>query len=432
MTDTAEIKTNETLKHNRYADYKDSGVEWLGEIPAHWEVVKSKYLWKERIDLSENGDEMLLSVSQYTGVGTRDDGSRTESLVGYKKVQKNDLVINIMLAWLGGLGLSSFSGVVSPAYAVYRQTKDLNPKFLHYLYRTSIYLDEFGRRSKGVVPSRWRMYTDDFGQVITLLAPLTEQTRIAEFLDRKTAQIDQAIAQKERLIELLNERRQVMIHQAITRGLNPDVPMKDSGIEWIGEIPAHWEVKKLKYVLTERNDRSDTGLETMLMMSQEHGLVVRAEYHEKAIAGQTSIGSKKVLYNDLVFNKLKAHLGVFFKSTIEEVGLVSPDYAVYTSNGVVEDLKFLELLFRHPAYIWQFICSATGIVEGLIRLYTGDLFNIRISVPPLTEQKEILAEVNEKSSQIESALKKMEYEIKLLQELKSTLINSAVTGKIKV
>lgn len=238
----------ERVNIEKYSTYKDSGVEWLGDIPAHWSILKAKYLWREKVDLSESGAETLLSVSQYLGVNNRENETRSESLIGYKKVKENDLVINIMLAWLGGLGLSPLKGVVSPAYAVYGLLSDADPKFLHYLYRTETYLNEFARRSKGVVPSRWRMYTDDFGQVITLLPPKEEQTAIAAFLDRKTAQIDKAIALKEKQIELLKERRQILIHKAVTRGLNPDAPMKDSGVEWIGEIPAHWAICALGYV----------------------------------------------------------------------------------------------------------------------------------------------------------------------------------------
>lgn len=352
----------------RYDSYKDSGVDWLGKVPKHWDLLKSKYLWKEKIELSETDNETLLSVSQYIGVNNREIDSRSESLIGYKKVRQNDLVINIMLAWLGGLGLSSLEGVVSPAYGVYELIVDNNPKFLHYLYRTDLYLDEFARKSKGVVPSRWRMYSDDFGQVITLIPPLSEQTAIAEFLDHKTVQIEQAIAQKEQLIELLKERRQILIHKAVTRGLNPNVKLKHSGVDWLGEIPEHWKVKRLKYLLNERNDRSETGNEPLFMVSQTYGLVVRSEYHEKADVAQSKVGNKKVHKNDLVFNKLKAHLGVFFKSNIDFVGIVSPDYAVYYPVGEIEDLKLLEVLFRHPAYIAQFISKATGIVEGLIRL----------------------------------------------------------------
>ncbi len=208
--------------------------------------------------------------------------------------------------------------------------------------------------------------------------------------------------------------------------------MKNSGVEWIGEIPEGWEVKKVKYLLKERNERSKNGSEPLFMMSQIHGLVVRSDFHDKAEVAQSSEGNKIVYKEDLVFNKLKAHLGVFFKSTIEFAGIVSPDYAVYYSNGTIKDLKFLELLFRNPEYIKEFICRATGIVEGLIRLYTADLFSIHVAVPPIQEQLNILNYIETYTSKITDATLLKEQEIEKLKEYKATLINSAVTGKIKV
>ena len=232
----------------RYENYKDSGVPWLEKIPSHWQLRKSKYLWREVEDRSESGNERLLSVSQYSGITPRDEDSRSESLVDYKQCKPDDLIVNIMLAWLGALGISQHEGIVSPAYCVYRQTADHYSKFLGYLYGTPVYLAEFARRSKGVVPSRWRMYTEDFGQILTLIPPFSEQHRIAAFLDQKAAEIDEAIDKKQRLIELLQEQKAILINQAVTKGLNPNVPMRDSGVKWIGEIPKHWEVLRFKFV----------------------------------------------------------------------------------------------------------------------------------------------------------------------------------------
>ena len=168
------------------------------------------------------------------------------------------------------------------------------------------------------------------------------------------------------------------------------------------------------------------------MMSQVHGLVVRADYPEKAEAAQSAVGNKKVYENDLVFNKLKAHLGVFFKSTIKFEGIVSPDYAVYYSKGELKDLKYLELLFRSPSYIKQFICRTTGIVEGLMRLYTSDLFSLEVPVPPINEQVQILEYIENLISKIEKAISLKAQEIEGLKEYKGSLINSVVTGKVSV
>lgn len=231
----------------RYSEYKDSGVKWLGEIPSHWELLKSKYLWKETFENSTSGKEDLLSVSQYTGVTKSKADSRSESLIGYKIVHKDDLVINIMLAWLGGLGVSNDEGVVSPAYCTYKLIRDYNPKFLHYLYKTPMYLAEFARHSTGVVPSRWRMYTDDFGQVVSLLPPVEEQDAIVLYLDAATSKIDKAIAMQQKMIDLLNERKQIIIQNAVTKGLDENVEMKDSGDRWIGLFPSSWTTRRLNF-----------------------------------------------------------------------------------------------------------------------------------------------------------------------------------------
>ena len=202
---------------------------------------------------------------------------------------------------------------------------------------------------------------------------------------------------------------------------------KDSGIDWLGEIPESWDTKRLKYVLSERNERSKTGDEPLLMVSQKYGLVIRADYHDKATVAFSSIDNKIVYKNDLVFNKLKAHLGVFYKSEIDLKGIVSPDYAVYKSKAYVEDLKFLELLFKLPTYIQQFIIRATGVAEGLIRLYTNELFDLPIPIPPLAEQKNILKFIDNNFTQIDQAIALKQQQIAKLEEYKQVVIQNAVT-----
>lgn len=427
----------EEAKVDRYPAYKDSGVEWLGEIPAHWKVVSLGSLLELKSDKNHPEYEVLSVYREYGVIpkDSRNDNHNATSLdtSNYKAVAPGDLVVNKMKAWQGSMGISAYRGIVSPAYITCSVTsREVVSEYIHQLLRSYSYIGEYNRISYGVRVGQWDMHYEDFKKVITLLPPKKEQAEISKFLDRKTAQIDKAIGIKEKQIELLKERRQAVVQKALVRGLNPNVSLKESKIEWLGEIPAHWRIKKLKYALAERNDRSETGEETLFMVSQEYGLVVRADYHDKAVVAQSSVGNKRVYFNDLVFNKLKAHLGVFFKSTINEVGLVSPDYAVYYSTGVFPDLKYLELLFRHPTYIGQFVCNATGIVEGLIRLYTGDLFNIKVPVPPIEEQAEILEYIEKTFSKISTAISLRQQEIEKLKEYKASLINSAVTGKIKV
>lgn len=413
----------------RYSEFKDSGVKWLGKIPSHWELIKSKYLWKEQFATSENGFEQLLSVSQYDGITLAKGDSRSESLKGYKIVSKDDLVINIMLAWMGGLGVSNHDGIVSPAYCIYRLTGNSNPKYLHYLYKTPLYLAEFARHSTGVIPSRWRMYTDDFGQVLSLIPPRKEQDAIVSYLDERMGKIDTAIAQQQKMIDLLNERKQIIINKAVTKGLDPKVKMKPSGIDWIGEIPEHWKVIRIKYLLEEMKDRSVNGREEPLSMSQVFGLIPTRKMDTIPNMASSYVGAKLVKSGNLVFNKLKAHLGVFNVSKYD--GLVSPDYAVYASTGRA-NLSFLEYIFKTPKCIHEFVKLITGVGAGLSRLYTSDLFSIYCAIPPINEQNQICSYIESNTVCLNEAIINCRSKITLLQERKQIIINDVVTGKIKV
>lgn len=240
-----------------YPTYKDSGVPWLGAVPSHWAIARFKNLLRERDARSESGSEELLSVSAYTGVTPKSDStgegeflSRAESLEGYKICKRNDLVMNIMLAWNRGLGVTKYDGIVSPAYCVFELGSDLHPDFCNYALRADEYTGYFKAHSAGVIDSRLRLYPDKFGALLCTYPPIAEQASIIAFLDRETAKIDALVAEQERLIALLKEKRQAVISYAVTKGLNPNAPMKDSGIEWLGEIPAHWEVKGIRHFAT--------------------------------------------------------------------------------------------------------------------------------------------------------------------------------------
>lgn len=427
-------------KLQKYDNYKPSGVEWLGEIPQHWEVKKLKFIinhiqtgttpstsnlaffngdinWYNPKDLN---NEILFKAEKSITVVALE---RREA----KLFPKDSILVVGIGATTGKTSYMSDYGSFNQQITGFH-SNDNNNKYLYYLLKTQSIL-MLSIANYTTLPI---LNNEFFKSLLLVFPPLSEQEKIAQFLDEKTTKIDKAIEIKQRQIELLKERRQILIHRAVTRGLDANVPLKDSGVEWIGEIPEHWEVKKLKYILHERNERSITGEEPLFMMSQIHGLVVRSDFHEKAEAALSSVGNKLVYEKDLVFNKLKAHLGVFFKSNIPQTGIVSPDYAVYYTNGIIEDVKFLEVLFRSPSYIREFICRATGIVEGLIRLYTGDLFDIAVPVPPKQEQRMILTHIENISAKISKAIGLKEREIEVLKEYKSSLINSAVTGKVKI
>ena len=241
--------------------------------------------------------------------------------------------------------------------------------------------------------------------------------------------IDKAIAQQQKMIDLLNERKQIIINNAVTKGLNTNAPMKDSGIDWIGEIPKHWDIVRIKYLLQESKERSLSGAEEPLSMSQIYGLIPTKEMESIPNMASSFIGAKLVSEGDLVFNKLKAHLGVFNVSKYE--GLVSPDYAVYKSTGKA-NLTFLEYVFKTPKCISEFVKLITGVGAGLSRLYTSDLYSIYCALPPMEEQNRICGYIDDNTRIIKEAISVYQKQISLLQERKQIIINNVVTGKVKV
>lgn len=400
-----------------YDSYKDSGEQWLGRIPSHWEIRRSKFLWKETDRRSQKGTEQLLSVSQYDGVREANAESRSESLVGYKYVHKDEFVINIMLAWLGGLGISNFEGVVSPAYCVYHLKDKQNPRFLHYLYRTPQYLAEFARHSTGIVPSRWRMYTDDFGDVLTILPPIKEQNRMVQYLDEQTSQIDEAIAQQQKMIDLLNERKQMIINNAVTKGLDPNVPMKDCGIDWIGEIPKHWETRRMRYLCKIKTgdkdtvNRVDDGVYPFYVRSPKVERINSYTYDGEAVlmAGD-GVGAGKVFH--YVNGKFGCHQRVYIFHDITHV------YGEYL-------FFYMKSLFKHT--IEQL--SAKSTVDSVRLNMIQDFI---VAFPSKEEQSAILAYLNEQMNKFNIAITNAEQKVVLLQECKQIIINNVVTGKIKV
>lgn len=405
----------------RYDSYKDSGVRWLGEIPSHWEVRKAKYLWRESFATSENGSEELLSVSQYEGVTPSKGESRSESLKGYKIVSENDLVINIMLAWLGGLGVSKCNGIVSPAYCIYKMIGDSSPRFLYYLYKTPLYLAEFARHSTGVVPSRWRMYTDDFGQVLTLLPPQKEQEAIANYLDAATSKIDEAIGQQQKMIELLNERKQIIINNAVTKGLDPNVKMKPSGVDWIGDIPEHWKLMPYRYlfhnldylrmpITADQRSRNNPQYDYY----GASGIIDKIDYY--------NVDDKVLLIGEDGANLLLRNLPLIYKAE----GKFWVNNHAHILKPIRDDYDFMAYVMEAADYT----LFVTGSAQP--KLSQSNLNCVKLPIPPIKEQGEIVDSLSKKTEGIAVALANVKKQISLLQERKQIIINDVVTGKVKV
>jgi type I restriction enzyme, S subunit len=420
---------------NPYPKYKDSGVFWLGEVPEHWDSLKIRTILNCRTERNRP-DLPLLSVVREKGVVKRNIENKEENhnyipedLTNYKVVKSGQFAMNKMKAWQGSYGVSEFDGIVSPAYFVF-DINNVGGEFFHLAMRSKAYVPFFTSASDGVRVGQWDLNQNRMKEIPFFVPPKDEQTQIARYLDWQTEKIKKFIKNKKKLIALLKEQKQNIINEAVTKGINPNVKMKNSGVEWIGEIPEHWEVSRCKYIMREINIRSENGSEEHLSMSQKHGgLVGCEEITEKRLMSANYIGGKICRKGDIVLNRLKAHLGVF--AVAPRTGVISPDYTVLKVADIALP-EFIECLLRSSKLRPELRVRCKGIVEGFWRLYTDDLYTLRLPLPPQKEQYEIMIEIARRYFKIEQAISKAEKEIELIQEYRTRLVSDVVTGKIDV
>lgn len=427
-----------------YDSYKDSGVKWLGKVPSHWEITKMRAHFSERKQFSKFGKETLLSVSEYSGItpSINEDGeniSRSESLEGYKICNESDLVINIMLAWKRGLGISLFNGIVSPAYCVF-ETHNINPSYANYLLRTDTFIAEFKRKSTGIIESRLRLYPSEFKNIQCLCPPREEQEAIVSYLDNVTAKIDEAIEAQQKMIDALNERKQIIITRAVTKGLNPDAPLRDSGNIEYGYIPSHWRIYKTRYALQ------------MPITDGPH------ETPELFPDGIPFISAEAISKGHIDFNLMRGFISEnFYKACCKKYVPKKFDVYMIKSGATTGKTAIVETdetftiwspiaVFRCdynrilPYYLLNFLRSTPylKIIEQNWSFGTQQNIGMRVLerlplvVPPIKEQEEILKYITLHTNPIEKSISNCERMISLLQERKQIIINEVVTGKKKV
>lgn len=414
----------------KYNAYKDSGVKWIGEIPSHWKMVINGMLFHEEIRKPEIQD-MPLSLSQKSGVVFADELDiktlRTSSYENWKRVIENDLVLNRFKAHLGVLFASSLKGMVSFHYGVFAPRIKLLPKYYEYLFHTEKYKYKYAASSKGMTVGLQNLSNQDFYAVKSIFPPYEEQQAIVDYLKDKTLKIEQYVSARERERELLDSLKQSEIANVVTKGLNPNVKMKDSGIPWIGEIPEHWTLRRVKFIFTESKDKSVLGKEMPLSLGKETGIIPSSEKKNKTMESASFVGCKIVNKGDIVFNRFKARL--FAISDYE--GVVSSDYAVYKCKDSA-DPRYIVTLFGTQMYRTAFDRKASGVGDGFSRLYTDDLFSFYAIFPPLEEQQAIVAYIDEKLQKIDQYMSDLQREIDYLKEFKQRLISDAVTGQLCV
>lgn len=374
-------------------EMKDSGIEWVGTIPQDWQLSKIGSLYTQRNEKVSDKDYQPLSVTMQGILPQLATAAKTDDGDNRKLVRVGDFAINSRSDRRGSCGISPLDGSVSLINIILTPRTAMHPGYYNWLFHTTLFADEFYKWGHGIVADLWTTRWQEMKSITVPVPEYAEQERIAAFLDAECAEIDAVLEKTRASIEEYKKLKQAVITQAVTKGIRGDRPMKDSGIEWIGDIPAEWDVIRVKQLLKERNERSKEGKEEPLSMSQKVGLVPTKFLESIPNMASSFVGAKLAYVDDLVFNKLKAHLGVFSVSRYD--GLVSPDYAVYCSTGK-SNLKYLEYIFKTPQCIGEFRKKSTGIAAGLMRLYTEGLFSIYLPYPAPSEQEEIAEYLNEK------------------------------------
>ena len=418
----------------KYSAYKDSGVEWLGQIPAHWDMLPNKFIFKLKKNLvgKKSNQYTLLSLTLH-GIIKRDmenpQGKFPAEFDTYQEVNNGDFVFCLfdVEETPRCVGLSDFDGMITGAYTVMQVGSKFDKRFLYYFY---LNLDKDKRLRPLYTGLRNTISKDNFFAFKAFVPPLPEQTAIAAFLDDKTAKIDRAIAQKEKMITLLKERKQIIIQNAVTKGLDPNAKMKHSGVEWIGEIPEGWEVLPgLRFF--KENKRSNKGMKESTVLSLSYGNIIIKPEEKLVGLVPESFETYQIVYpgdiiircTDLQNDQTSLRTGL-----AQNKGIIT---SAYINLGIIGD--------NHPEYLHAYL-HFVDITKVLYKFGSGlrqnlsfaDFKRMPILKVPYNEQVQIVEFIQKASLKIERAIEMQHKEIEKLKELKSTLIDSAVTGKLRV
>ncbi|HEY9634856.1 MAG TPA: restriction endonuclease subunit S [Coleofasciculaceae cyanobacterium] len=437
------------LNLSRYESYKESEVPDLGEIPVHWRVIRNRFLFREQNERSLDGKETHLCMSQKFGLVPSDDFEdktlQSESYEGARLCLKGDLVLNRLKAHLSVFSTAPCEGLVSPDYSVFRlRDSKMIPKYFEHLFKTPVYLSEFNRRVRGIVVGFYRLYSGDFNDVRAICPPIEDQQRIVEFLDRKTSEIDQAIAKKQRLIELLQEQKSILINQAVTKGLNPNAPMHDSGIKWMGIIPSHWGIARLKTLIKKMDQgwspqcfayQADVNQWGVLKVGCVNGYQFNPGENKVLPPNLKPIEELEIQHEDILVSRA---------NTLELVG--SAACALYPRKKLILCDKlyrvrvdkqkvipeYFVLLLQTKTARRQIEIGANGASSSMQNIGQDVIKSLYAPIPPISEQKKIISLITDVGSQHQEITISILREIQALVELKHSLISNAVTGKIKV
>jgi type I restriction enzyme, S subunit len=430
---------DQEVRFPRYDSYRESGFNWLGEIPESWNLKRLGTVFGERKEKVSDKDFPPLSVTkngilpQLASAAKSDDGDNR------KGVREGDFVINSRSDRKGSSGIAKQDGSVSLINIVL-SPKGIDPRFCEHLLKSNGFIEEFYRHGHGIVADLWTTKYWDMKSIHIPLPDMPIQKHIANFLDQKTAEIDEAIAKKQRLIELLKEQKAIQINRAVTHGLNPDVSMRDSGVEWIGEVPEHWEIKKLRYLGLTQNGIS-AGAE---YFGSGYPFVSYGDVYKNRQLPRKVSGLANSSQNDQEQYSIKNGDVLFTRTseTVDEIGFASVCFDAiekatfsgflirFRPNGEKLTKEFSKYYFSAPMLRNYFVHRMNLVIRAsLSQELVKDLI---VLLPPVDEQQSIFNYLEDKSNQIDLMIEKQDFQILQLKEYKATLISESVTGKIKI
>ena len=416
---------------------KDSGIPWLGEVPAHWSTWKITHGFRRigsgTTPKSDNsyyygGDIPWVTTSELRERVIDDTIAKvtTTAIRDYPALHiypSGTLLFAMYGATIGRLGILGIPAAVNQACVAFSDPFYFDIQFVYYWFqmRKPVLL---AFSAGGGQPN---LSQEDLRQVRIPVPSIDEQRAIADYLDRETARLDALVAAKERLLELLAEKRQALITRAVTRGLDPQAPLRDSGISWLGKIPEHWQIKRARWLFRERDRRSETGDEELLTVSHLTGVTPRSEKEVYMFAAKTKEGYKICVQGDLVINTLWAWMGAMGVSPVN--GIVSPAYNVYEPTEQL-DPAYVDALVRLPVFAQEVTRYSKGVWSSRLRLYPEGFFEVFLPVPPLSEQQKIVAFLDADIQKLGGLRVVAENTITLLKERRAALIAEAITGRI--
>lgn len=408
-------------------EMKDSGTKWLGEIPADWEISRIGSMYNLRVTKVSDKDYQPLSVTNKGIVPQLDSAAKTNAHDDRKLVKKGDFAINSRSDRRGSCGISPYNGSVSLINTILAPRDEMNPRYYDWLFHTVQFGDEFYKWGHGIVDDLWTTGWQDMKKILIPVPNLKEQAVIASFLDSKCSEIDSLSTDIQAEIDTLEEYKRSVITEAVTKGLNPNAEMKDSGVQWIGKMPSHWSCERGKYILKyiQKPVRQEDGVITCF---RDGEVTLRSNRREDGFTmADKEIGYQGIDVGDLVVHGMDGFAGAIGIS--DSRGKASPVLNVLDTDM---DKKYVMYYLRSMAYGDVFLALATGIRVRSCDLRWNKLAELCYPVPPLKEQKEISAYVDDKISKADAVIDAKREQLVTLDEYKKSVIYEYVTGKKKV